>query len=108
MTLPRRRFLQLAAAAAALPAASRVARAQGYPARPVRILVGFSAGGTQDIVARLIAQSLSDLLGQQFIVENRPGTRTWPLKRSLEHLLMDTLLASLALRMCSMQRCTTN
>jgi tripartite-type tricarboxylate transporter receptor subunit TctC len=76
MTLPRRRFLQLAAAAAALPAASRVARAQGYPARPVRILVGFSAGGTQDIVARLIAQSLSDLLGQQFIVENRPGTNS--------------------------------
>jgi tripartite-type tricarboxylate transporter receptor subunit TctC len=76
MTLPRRRFLQLAAAAAALPAASRVARAQGYPARPVRILVGFSAGGTQDIVARLIAQSLSDRLGQQFIVENRPGTNS--------------------------------
>jgi tripartite-type tricarboxylate transporter receptor subunit TctC len=76
MTLPRRRFLQLAAAAAALPAASRVARAQGYPARPVRILVGFSAGGTQDIVARLIAQSLSDRLGQQFIVENRAGTNS--------------------------------
>ena len=74
MALPRRRFLQLAAAA--LPAASRVARAQGYPARPVRILVGFSAGGTQDIVARLIAQSLSDRLGQQFIVENRPGTNS--------------------------------
>jgi tripartite-type tricarboxylate transporter receptor subunit TctC len=76
MTLPRRRFLQLAASAAALPAASRMAGAQGYPARPVRILVGFSAGGTQDIVARLIAQSLSDRLGQQFIVENRPGANS--------------------------------
>jgi tripartite-type tricarboxylate transporter receptor subunit TctC len=76
MTLPRRRFLQLAAGAAALPATSRMAGAQGYPARPVRILVGFAAGGTQDIVARLIGQSLSDRLGQQFIVENRPGTNS--------------------------------
>lgn len=76
MTLPRRRFLHLAAGVAALPAAARIASAQGYPTRPVRIMVGFAAGGTQDIVARLIAQSLSERLGQQFIVENRPGANS--------------------------------
>ena len=76
MALPRRQFLQLAAGIAALPAASRIAGAQGYPARPVRIIVGFSAGGTQDIVARLIGQNLSERLGQQFIVENRPGSNS--------------------------------
>jgi len=76
MTFPRRRFLQLAAGAVALPAASRIAKAQVYPARPARILVGFAAGGTQDIIARLIGQSLSDRLGQQFIVENRPGANS--------------------------------
>ena len=72
----RRRFLHLAAGAVALPAASRVARAQAYPGRPVRLIVGFPAGGTADIGARLIAQWLSDHLGQQFIVENRPGAAT--------------------------------
>src|SRR5262249_29001354 len=71
--LGRRRFLHLAACAVTLPAGSRVARSQNYPARPVRIIVGFSAGGTTDIIARLIAQGLSERLGQQFIIENRPG-----------------------------------
>jgi tripartite-type tricarboxylate transporter receptor subunit TctC len=74
MKLPhRRRFLHLAAGAATLPAVSRVASAQAYPTRPVRIMVGFPPGGGADIVARLMAQWLSERLGQQFIVENRPG-----------------------------------
>src|SRR5262245_38744122 len=73
MKLPRRRFLHLAACAVTLPAGSHVARSQNYPARPVRIIVGFSAGGTTDIIARLIAQGLSERLSQQFIIENRPG-----------------------------------
>jgi len=72
MTLPRRRFLQLAAGAA-LTATSRHAAAQSYPIRPVRIIVGFAAGQGIDIVMRLIGQWLSERLGQQFIVENRPG-----------------------------------
>src|SRR5438128_5153730 len=71
MTLPRRKFLHVAAAA--LPAASRIAWAQSYPARPVRIVVGFAAGGPNDINARLIGQWLSERFGQQFIVDNRPG-----------------------------------
>ncbi len=73
MKLPRRTFLHLAAGAAALPAVARVAWAQAYPSRAVRIIVGFAAGGAVDIVARLIGQWLSDRLGQQFVVENRPG-----------------------------------
>ena len=73
MKLPRRNFLHLTAGAAALPAISRLASAQDYPARPVRIVVGFPAGGTSDIVARVLGQWLSERLGQQFIVENRPG-----------------------------------
>jgi tripartite-type tricarboxylate transporter receptor subunit TctC len=72
MKLPRRRFLHLAAGAAALPAVSRVATAQAYPSRPVHLLVGFGAGGTPDIIARLMGQWLSDRLGQQFVIENRP------------------------------------
>ena len=73
MKLLRRRFLQLTAGAVALPAMSRMARAQAYPSRPVRIIVGFAAGGATDIQARLMGQWLSDRLGQQFIIENRAG-----------------------------------
>jgi tripartite-type tricarboxylate transporter receptor subunit TctC len=73
MKLPRRTFLHLAAGVAAFPAASRIARAQAYPARPVRIVVGLPAGGTQDLVARLIGQWLSERLGQQFVIENQAG-----------------------------------
>jgi tripartite-type tricarboxylate transporter receptor subunit TctC len=71
--LPRRTFLHLAAGAAALPALSRAARAQSYPTRPVRMMVGYPAGYAPDIVARLVAQSLSERIGQQVVVENRPG-----------------------------------
>src|SRR5215469_12824615 len=73
MQFARRRFLHLAAGAAALPAMPRIARAQAYPTRPVRIVVGFAAGQGIDILVRLIGQWLSERLGQQFIVENRPG-----------------------------------
>jgi tripartite-type tricarboxylate transporter receptor subunit TctC len=73
MKLPRRKFLHLVAGAAALPTMSRVARAQTYPTRPVRLLVGFAAGSTSDIFARLIGHWLSQRLGQPFVIENRPG-----------------------------------
>ena len=73
MNLPRRNFLHLAAGAAALPTLSRVASAETYPSRPVHWIVSFAAGGPNDVVARIIGQYLSDHLGQQFVIENRPG-----------------------------------
>ena len=77
MKLPhRRRFLHLAAGVAALPAVSRMARAQAYPTRPVRWIVGFPAGGPNDILARLMGQWLSERFGQPFVIENRPGAGT--------------------------------
>jgi tripartite-type tricarboxylate transporter receptor subunit TctC len=73
MKLPRRKFLHLVAGAAALPAFARIARAQAYPTRPVRIIVPFTPAGSTDIVARLMGQWLSERLGQQFVIENRPS-----------------------------------
>src|ERR1700688_1049172 len=73
MRLPRRQFLHLAAGAAALPVVSRNARAQTYPTRPVRVIVGFPASNASDVVARLAGQALSERLRQQFVIENRPG-----------------------------------
>src|SRR5215510_14492226 len=73
MKLPRRRFLHLAAGAAAVPFVPRVTWAQSYPTRPVRLIEGFGAGGAADVVARLIDQSLSERLGQSSVIENRSG-----------------------------------
>jgi tripartite-type tricarboxylate transporter receptor subunit TctC len=76
MKLPRRNFLHLLAVAAALPAVSRIALAQAYPTRPVRLIEGFGAGSAPDVLARLIGQSLSEQLGQSFVVENRSGANS--------------------------------
>jgi tripartite-type tricarboxylate transporter receptor subunit TctC len=76
MKLFRRQFLHLAAGATTLAAISRMARAQTYPMRPVRFVVGYAPGGGNDIVARLIGQWLSERLGQTFVIENRPGAAT--------------------------------
>src|SRR5215471_15347301 len=73
MKLSRRKILQLAAGATALPALSRIAGAQAYPTRPVRIIAATAPGGVPDILARLLGPLLSEQLGQQFVVENRPG-----------------------------------
>src|SRR4051794_16514168 len=76
MKLQRRQFLRLGAGAAAVPVASRMARAQAYPSHPVRIVVGYTPGGSADLTARLMGQWLSERLGQAFIIENRPGGGT--------------------------------
>src|SRR5689334_7209427 len=76
MMLPRSRFLHLAAGTAALPFVPFQARAQAYPSKPVHLITGFAPGGSADILARLMAQWLSERMGQQFIVENRAGAGT--------------------------------
>ena len=96
MRLPRRQFLHLAAGAAALPAVSRMAWAQIYPTRPVRIVVGFPAGQTADILARLLGQWLSGRLGQPFVIDNRPGAASTTATELVVHAPPDghTLLAT--------------
>jgi tripartite-type tricarboxylate transporter receptor subunit TctC len=74
--IQRRQFLQLAAGAAALPATSRIASAEAYPSRPVRLVIGYTPGGSADLTARLMGQWLSEKLGQSFVIENRPGGGT--------------------------------
>ena len=98
MKLRRRRFLRLAAGVAAFPAILRNATAQTYPTRPVRIIVGFAAGGPTDILARLIGQWLSERLGQSFIVEDRPGAATNIATEEVAHAPPDgyTLLAAVS------------
>ena len=94
--LPRRRFLRLAAGAAALPAISGIASARAYPARPVRVIVPFAPAGDADLIARLIGQRLSERLGQQFVIENRPGAATNIGTEVVVHALADgyTLLVA--------------
>src|SRR6478752_4555000 len=76
MRFQRRQFLRLALGAAALLAASRIASAQGYPTRPIRLIIGYTPGGSADLTARLMGQWLSERLGQSFVIENRPGGGT--------------------------------
>ena len=96
MKLPRRAFLRLAAGAAALPALPRIAQAEIYPSRPVHVIVGFAAGSASDIVTRLIGQSLSERLGQPFVIENRGGAGGTLGAEAVAHASPDgyTLLAS--------------
>src|SRR6478752_3005067 len=89
MNFPRRIFLSLAMSAAALSAVSRNAAADNYPSRPVRILVGFPAGGTTEIIARLIGQPLTERFGQPFITDNRPGANTNIAASTLAHAVPD-------------------
>src|SRR5262249_33394544 len=89
MKLPRRTFLQLAGATAVSPAFSPAATAESYPSRPVRLIVGFAAGGAADITARIIGQWLSDRLGQQFVIENRPGAATNIATEAVVHAAAD-------------------
>ncbi len=89
MKLPRREFLHLAASVAALPAVSQVAHAQAYPARPVRLIVGFAPGGGNDITARLMGQWLSEHLGQPVVIENRPGAGTNIATEAVAHATPD-------------------
>src|SRR5262245_18166002 len=99
MKLPRRNFLHLTAGATALPAVSRIARAETYPSRPVRILVGFPPGSAPDIVARLLGQQLSDRLGQPFVIDNRPGASSNIATEAVVHAAPDgytLLVVSLA------------
>jgi tripartite-type tricarboxylate transporter receptor subunit TctC len=99
MNLPRRKFLRLAASAAALPVLSCLARAQTYPSRSVRLLVGYAAGGAPDILARLMGQWLSERLSQQFVIENRPGAGSSIATEAVVNATADgytLLLASLA------------
>jgi tripartite-type tricarboxylate transporter receptor subunit TctC len=98
MKLPRRSFLHLAASAATFPMATRYAKAQTYPTRPVHIIVGFSAGGPTDILARLMGQWLSERLGQPFVIEDRPGAATNIAAEAVAHAPPDgyTLLAAVS------------
>src|SRR5271166_5530323 len=89
MKLPRRKFLHLAAGAAALPAASRIARADTYPSRPVHLIAGYPAGGAVDLIARLIAGWLSERLGQSFVVENHAGAGSNLATEEVVHALPD-------------------
>jgi tripartite-type tricarboxylate transporter receptor subunit TctC len=102
MKLPRRNFLHLAAGAAALPAVPRFAKAQAYPTRPVRLMVGFPAGSTSDIYARLVGQWLSKRLAQPFVVENRPGAggNIGTAERRSANSLMACMSPAAAFSMC--------
>src|SRR5262249_2484784 len=95
MKIPRRKFLHLAAGGAALPAVSRMARAQAYPSRPVRVIVPFAAAGPNDMVARVMGQWLSEHLGHPFVIENRPVSYClgWPASCSTQEQIADLRIA---------------